>query len=86
MSNITHLDDYRARRARSNVVPLHPTLQMEQIAERIARHRQAYDRLLQDLNLGWHHTCPIVGSSGSILRGLPCPYCNATEPTPPEAA
>lgn len=84
MTNITHLDDYRARRARSNVIPMRP--RVEQIAERIARHQKAMDRLLQDLGLGWHHDCPVAEVSGMVPHGEACIWCDAQDPNPPKGA
>lgn len=84
MTNITHLDDYRARRARSNIVPLRPRI--EQIAERIARQRRTIERMLQDMNLGWQHTCPLIGIDGMVPHGEACIWCDAEDPNPPKGA
>lgn len=84
MTNITHLDDYRARRVRSNVVQPRPRI--DQVAERITRHRRAMDRLLQDMGLGWHHTCPHIGLTGMIPNGEVCIWCGAEDPNGPKGA
>ena len=90
MTNVVHLADYRARRAQpTNTAPPHrPLSEIELRAER--KRRAAVERLFQDMNL-WRHTCPSIPGATKprpllVNCGLACPFCRATEPTPPEAA
>lgn len=88
MNNVTNLADYRARRAQPQRLPAN-VIRIEQVAERITRHRRAMERLLQEHNLGWRHTCPLIHVTGMVPHGEACIWCDATdpdEPTPPEAA
>lgn len=78
----------RERNLRNAVPPHRPLSEIELRAER--KRRAAVERLFQDMNL-WRHTCPSIPDATQprsllVSCGQPCPFCRATEPTPPEAA
>lgn len=84
MSSITHLDDYRIRRARmrrpENVVDI------AQVAQRMARHRLAMERMLQETGRGWRHTCTLTGDTVMVPNGEVCLLCGEDDPSSPDGA
>lgn len=84
MSKITHID--KARQRRDKPKPPTNVVVMGHIAERLARHRKAMDKLMQDMNLGWHHDCPVAKTGGWILHGQQCIWCDAHNPNSPDDA
>ena len=82
MGTVTNLADHRAQNTQRNKI------RIEQVAERLTRNRAAMDRLLQDMGLGWFHTCRISTTKGMLLRGQECIWCGAHDPglTPDDAA
>lgn len=85
-ATVTHIDTARQRRTQTNVVPLRPIVRIDHIAERIARHRAAMNRMMQDHNLGWLHTCQHVGATDFVPHGEHCIWCGAADPNSPDDA
>lgn len=85
MTNIVNLADVRARRDKAQRLPAN-VIRIEQVAERITRHRRALDRLLQDMGLGWSHDCTVAGVAGMVPNGEACIWCGAEDPQPPKGA
>lgn len=83
-ATITHINTARERREKTR--PPSNVIAIQHIAERIRRHRKAMDRLMQDMNIGWHHNCPVAHSSGWLLRDQPCVWCKARDPGAPDDA